>query len=123
MPGSSPPERPGLDYSRANYRLTSLVKRPLNTGLSSGTSARTFAVSAGPYMNYCAETATKNEPDTFFVPVQKKGWRIDLHGVNLKSCECLFQGVQVNPYLNVDVDEGRQKTSSCFTLSNTQLER
>ena len=82
-------------------------QRTLNTRLSSGTSARTFAVSAGPYMEYCAETGTKNETDTFLV--QKMGWRIDLHVLNLTSCEFLFQGVQVNPYLNVDLDEGRQQ--------------
>ena len=49
----------------------------LNTRLSSGTSAGTFAVSAGPYTNYRNEAGTKNEPDTYFVPVQKKGWKID----------------------------------------------
>jgi hypothetical protein len=41
-----------------------------DTRLSSGTSAGTFAVSAGPYRNYQAEAGTKNEPDTFFVPFQ-----------------------------------------------------
>ena len=48
-------------------------RRALNTRLSSGTSAGTFAVSAGPYRNYQAEEGTKNESDTFFVLVQKKG--------------------------------------------------
>ena len=47
-------------------------QRALNTRLSSGTSAGTFAVSAGPYRNYQAEAGTKNEPDTFLVPVQKR---------------------------------------------------
>jgi len=33
----------------------------------------------------------------FFVPVQKKGWKIDPHVSNLRSRESLFQGVQVHP--------------------------
>jgi len=33
----------------------------------------------------------------FFVPVQKKGWKIDPHVSNLRSREFLFQGVQVHP--------------------------
>jgi len=72
-------------------------RRALNTRLSSGTSAGTFAVSAGPYRNYQAEAGTKNEPDTFFVPVQKKGWKIDPHVANLRSREFPFQRVQVHP--------------------------
>jgi len=72
-------------------------RRALNTRLSSGTSAGTFAVSAGPYRNYQAEAGTKNEPDTFFVPIQKKGWKIDPHVSNIRSRESLFQGVQVHP--------------------------
>jgi len=57
------------------------IRHALNTRLSSGTSAGTFAVSAGPYRlgNYRVAAGTKNEPDTFFVPVQKKGWKIDPH--------------------------------------------
>jgi len=70
-------------------------QRALNTRLSSGTSAGTFAVSVGPYRNYQAEAGTKNEPDTFLVPVQKKGWKSDPHVSNLRSREFLFQGVQV----------------------------
>jgi len=70
-------------------------QRALNTRLSSGTSAGTFAVSAGPYRNYQAEAGTKNEPDKFLVP--KKGPKIDPHVSNLGSREFLFQGVQVHP--------------------------
>jgi len=47
-------------------------RRTPNTRLSSGTSEETFAVSAGPYINYCAETGTKNELGMFFEPVQKR---------------------------------------------------
>ena len=36
-------------------------RRALNTRLSSGTSAGTFAVSAGPYRNYHAKAGTKIE--------------------------------------------------------------
>jgi len=72
-------------------------RRALNSWLSSGTSLGTFAVSAGPYRNYQAEVGAKNESDTFFVPVQKKGWKIDSHVSKLRSREFLFQGVQVHP--------------------------
>ena len=47
-------------------------QRALNTWLSSSTSAGTFAVSAGPYINYRNEAGPKNEPDTYFVPLQKR---------------------------------------------------
>jgi len=60
-------------------------RRALNTQLSSGTSAGTFAVSAGPYINYHNEAGTKNEPDPYFVPIQKKGWKINPHVSNLRS--------------------------------------
>ena len=69
----------------------------LNTRLSSGTSAGTIAVSAGPDINYHNEAGTKNERDTNFVPVQKKGWKIDPHVSNLRSREFIFQEVQVHP--------------------------
>ena len=72
-------------------------RRALNTQLSSGTSAGTFAVSTCPYRNYQAETGTKNEPETFLVPVHKKGWKIDLHLSNLKSRELLFLRGSVAP--------------------------
>jgi len=51
-------------------------------------------VSAGPYRNYQAEAGTKKQPDTFFVPLQKKGWKIDPHASNLilRSREFLFRG-------------------------------
>jgi len=39
----------------------------------------TFAVSAGPYINHRAKAGTKNELDTFFVPIQKKRWEINPH--------------------------------------------
>jgi len=79
------------------------IRRALNTRLSSGTSAGTFAVSAGPHRNYQAEAGTKNESDTYFVPVQKKGCKINPHVSNLRSREFLFQGVQVHP-LRVDLN-------------------
>ena len=31
------------------------------------------------HKNYRNEAGTKNEPDTYFVPLQKKGWKIDPH--------------------------------------------
>ena len=92
-PGGSGGDEPGVEAIRGCVH----ERRALNTRLSSGTSAGTFVVSAGPYRNYQAEEGMKNEPDTFFVPVQKKGPKIDLHVSNLGSREFLFQGVQVHP--------------------------
>ena len=76
-PGRSGGDEPGFDANRGCVHK----RRALNTRLSSGTSAGPFAVSAGHYRNYQAraEAGTKNEPDTFFVPIQKKGWPTDPH--------------------------------------------
>jgi len=65
-------------------------RRALNTRLFSETSAGTFAVSAGPNRNYPAEAGTKNKPNTFLVPVQKKGLKIDPHVSNLRFREIFF---------------------------------
>jgi len=92
-PGRSGGEEPGFEAIRGCVHK----QRTLNTRLSCSTSAGTFAVSAGPLRNYQAEAGTKNEPDTFFVPVQKKGWKIEPQVSNLRSREFLFQGVQVHP--------------------------
>jgi len=67
-PGRSGGDESGVEAIRGCVHK----RRALNTRLSSGTSAGTFAVSAGPYRNYQAEAGTKNEPDTFFVPLQKR---------------------------------------------------
>jgi len=48
-------------------------RRSLNTRLSSGTSVGTFACPAGPYRKCWGEAGRKNEPNRYFVPVQKKG--------------------------------------------------
>jgi len=87
-PGRPGGDEPGVEAIRGCVHK----RRALNTRLSSGTSAGTFAVSAGPYRNYQAEAGTKNEPDTFFVPLQKKGWKIDTHVSNLRSRNFFFKG-------------------------------
>jgi len=92
-PGRSGGDEPGFEAIGGCVHK----RRALNTRLSSGTSAGTFAVSAGPYRNYQDETGTKNEPGRFFVPVQKKGWKIDHHVSHLRSREFRFHGVQVHP--------------------------
>jgi len=92
-PGRSRGDEPGFEAIRSCLHK----RRALNTRLSSGTSAGTFAVSAGPYRNYQAEAGAKNEPDTFFVPIQKKRWKINPHVSNMRSREFPFQGVQVYP--------------------------
>ena len=85
-PGRSGGDEPGFEAIRGCVHK----RRALNTRLSSGTSAGTFAVSAGPYINYRVEAGTKNEPDTFFCTTSKKGRKIDPHVSNLRSREFLF---------------------------------
>ena len=92
-PGRSGGDEPGFDAIGGCVRK----RRALNTRLSSGTSAGTFAVSTGPCRNYQAEAGTKNKPDTFLVPVQKKGLKIDPHMTNLRSFQFIVQGVEVHP--------------------------
>jgi len=92
-PGRSGGDEPGVETIGCCVHK----QRALNTRLSSGTSAGTFAVSAGPYRNYQAKAGTKNEPDTFLLLVQTKGWKIDSHVSNLRSREFLFRGVLVLP--------------------------
>ena len=92
-PGRSGGDEPGVETIGGCVHK----RRTLNTRLSSGSSAGTFAVSAGPDRNYFNEAGTKIELDTYFVPVQKKGWKIDPHVSNLRSREFSFQGVQVHP--------------------------
>ena len=96
-PGRSGGDEPGVEAIDIYVH----ERCALDTRLSSGTSAETFAVSAGPYINYRNEAGTKNEPDTYFVPVQKKGWKVDPHVSNLRSREFLFQGVQVHPSITI----------------------
>ena len=91
-PGRSGGDEPGVEAIGDCVHK----RRALNTWLSSGTSTGTFAVSAGPYRNYQTEAGTKNEPDAFFVPVQKQCWKIDPHVSNLGFREFLFRGVQVH---------------------------
>jgi len=70
-------------------------RRTLNTRLSSSTSAGTFACPAGPYRNCRGEAGTKNDPNLYFVPSQKKDPKIDPHFSNLKSRESLFRRVSL----------------------------
>ena len=78
-PGRSGGDEPGVEAMGGCLHK----RRALNTRLSSGTSVGTFAVSAGPLRNYRNEAGTKIEPDTYFVPLQKKGWKIDPRVSNL----------------------------------------
>jgi len=92
-PGRSGGDEPGFEAIGGCVHK----RRALNTRLSSGTSAGTFAVSAGPCRNYQADAGTKNEPIRFLYQHQKKGWKLDPHVSNLRSREFLFHGVQVHP--------------------------
>jgi len=80
-PGRSGEDEPGVEA------IGSCVHKrcALNSRLSSGTSAGTFACPAGPYRNCRDEAGTKNEPTWCFVLVQKKGQKVDPHVSNLKS--------------------------------------
>jgi len=97
-PGRSGGDEPGVEAIGGCIHK----RRALNTRLSSGTSAGTFAVSAGPYINYCNKAGTKNKPDTYFVPVQKKDWKIDPHVSKLRSREFFFKGFRstLNHFMN-----------------------
>ena len=68
-PSRSRGDEPGVKVIRGGVHQ----QRALNTLLSSDTSAGTFACPAGPYRNCRGESDTKNEPNWYFVPVQKKG--------------------------------------------------
>jgi len=88
-PNCSREDEPGVEAIKSCVHK----RRALNTRLSSGTSAGTFACPAGPYRNCRGEAGTKNEPKWYFVLVQKKGPKVDPHVSNLKSRRFLFRGV------------------------------
>jgi len=63
----------GISQVSRRSEVGNTKRRSLNTLLSSGTSAGTFTVSAGPYINYHAKASTKNEPWHVFDTISKKG--------------------------------------------------
>jgi len=62
----------GMSQSARQLEVENHKRRTLSTRLSSGTSAGTFEVSAGPYINFCYEAGTKNEPDIFLYQFKKR---------------------------------------------------
>ena len=86
----------GISQVSRRSEVGNTKQRSLNTRLSSGTSAGTFAVSAGPYRNYHVKVGTKNKPWHVFGTISKKGLKIDHHVLNLRTLDFLFQGVQVH---------------------------
>jgi len=52
----------GISQVSRRSEVGNTKRRSLITRLSSGTSAGTFALSAGPYRNYHSKAGTKNEP-------------------------------------------------------------
>ena len=90
-PGRSGGDEPGFIVIEVGNH----ERRTLNIRLSSGTSAGSFAVFAGPLINYRTQAGTKKEQ------IQKKGWKMGFHVSVLRSCEFPFQEVQVHPWAYV----------------------
>ena len=59
-----------------------------------------FCSVRGPLHKLTCRSRSENEPDTFFVPVPKKGLAIDPHVSNPRSRVSVLQGVQVHPSNN-----------------------
>jgi len=66
----------GISQVSRRSEVGNTKRRSLNTRLSSGISAGTFAVSAGPYRNYHAKAGTKDEPCHVFGTISRKGLEI-----------------------------------------------
>jgi len=88
-PGRSGGDEPGVETIRGCVH----ERCALNTRLSFGTSVGTTEVKRARNKNR-NEAGTKIEPDTYCVPVEKEGWKIDPHVSNLRSHVFSFQGVQ-----------------------------
>ena len=94
----------GISQVSRRSEVGNTKRRSLNTRLSSGTSAGSFAVSAvrGPLHKLsCQPRYEKRTLTCFWYHFKKKGWKIDHHVSNLRTRGCLFQGVQVHPYLDL----------------------
>jgi len=63
----------GISQVSRRSEVGNTKQRSLNTRLSSGTAAGTFAVSAASYRNYHSKAGTKNEPWHVFGTISKKG--------------------------------------------------
>jgi len=93
-PGRSGEEEPGVEAIGSCVHK----RRALNTRLSSVTSAGTLACPAGPDRICRGKAGTKNEPKWYFVPVQKKGPKIDPR----KSRWFLFGGGSGPPLMELN---------------------
>jgi len=71
-------------------------RRTLNTRLSSGTSAGSFACFAGLYRNCTGKAGTKNGPSNFFVPDLQKGSK-NRTSLSKPTSWFRFRRVQVHP--------------------------
>ena len=65
-----------------------------------------FRSVCGPLHNHCAEAGTKNEPDMFSVPIQKKGRKIGPHVSNKDLVDFVFEG------FNSTLNKTKQHTHS-----------
>jgi len=71
----------GMSQVSRRSQVENHKRRTLKTRLSSGTSSGTFVCPAGPYRNCRGEAGKKNEPKWYFVPIQKKGPKVDPHAL------------------------------------------
>jgi len=95
------------------------MRRALNTRLSSGTSAGTFACPAGHYKNCRGEAGTKNKPRWYFVPGQEKGAKVDPHVSNQKISLISFSRESGPPFKNINLSyliniSSKQREHVCF---------
>jgi len=108
-PGRSGGDEPGVEAIEGCVHK----RRALNTRLSSGTSAGTFACPAGPYRNWRGEVGTKNKTGIWYQS-KKRGQKVDPHVSNKRSRWFLFQEVQVHRYAGRRTDF-RDKQSRDFS--------
>jgi len=99
-------------------------RRSLNTLLSSGTSAGTFACHAGPYRKCWGEAGAKNEPNRYFVPDRKNGLKIDPHVSNLDFIDFVFEGFRSTLRVGIGYfsnERGFSEESSLQRISSKKI--
>ena len=81
-------------------------------------------MSTGPHKNYQAKAGTKNEPDSFFVPDQKRVGKSILTFRTYDLVNFLFKGFRSTPKKTWDIFEIQKEISErCMTFQVTLIER